>query len=60
MKLAPWLLLDLRRVEEGGDDGCRADAHGDAGLYEFRAPLIVRITVGHAYLLGSFSMKAAV
>jgi len=39
MKLAPRLLSDLRRVEEGGNDRRRANADGYAGLDELVAPL---------------------
>src|SRR3954447_2738230 len=62
MSLVARLLLDLGRVKQGGDDSGRADAHGDARLYELRASLFVRVipvVLGHFKLLAASSMKAA-
>jgi hypothetical protein len=42
MILAARLFLGLGGVEQSGDDGRRADADGNARLYEFGAPLVAR------------------
>ena len=52
MILAPWLLLDLRRVEKRGDDCGRSYADGDARLDQLLAALLARlvraiVVVGH-------------
>ena len=41
MKLATPPLLDLRRVEQGGDDRCRSYADRNAGFHQLGAALLV-------------------
>jgi len=45
MSLAPGLFLDFGGIEQRGNQRCRADAHGDAGLDQLGAPLIVGAVV---------------
>ena len=61
------LFLDLGRVEQGGDDGRRADSDREAGLHELRSALFAGVVtvafVGHVRPLQSnprgSSMSAA-
>ena len=50
--LTSGLFLDLRSVEQRGNDCSRADAYGDACLYQFLTALIARVVgvvfVGHS------------
>lgn len=56
MSLAAGLLLDLGRVQQRGDDRCRADTDRDPGFHQLAATLFVGalgvIFVTH----GAFSM----
>jgi hypothetical protein len=55
-ELAARLLLDLRRVEQRGDDGRRADPDSDARLHQFGAALFVRAVGVVAVVHSQFSM----
>ena len=41
MSLAPPLLLDLRRVQQRGDDCRRSDADCDTGLHQLAAAFLI-------------------
>jgi len=60
MKLAARLLLDLRGVEQSGDDCGRADAYRHSSLHELGAAFLagavgVFVTVVHAGTSMAFS-----
>jgi len=55
MTLAPWLFLDLGRVEQSGDEGRRADADRDTrfdklGTALFVGPIGLVVAVAHRAL----------
>ena len=58
MSLAAGLFLDLGRVEQRGNDRCRADTDRDAGFHQLAAALFVGafgvVIVAH----GTFSMAS--
>jgi len=45
VSLAARLFLDLGGIEQGGNDGGRADAHGNTGLHQLGPALFVGAVV---------------